>query len=151
MAPRHVRSSSGDHYYEDVEPRFAEPSEPASSSGGVPFALMPGGPAGEKPPPLKMPSETVTEGPRSPTASEISSTSHFTSISERPVNPRWQGPPGPPPVNRAPQTQDMLLGGNPDFELPGNRGQGPRSGRAGRMTPVLEHRGGGRYPSPTIP
>jgi hypothetical protein len=146
-SPRHARSGSGDHYYEDVEPRFAEPTEPAVGDNRVPSALIPGGSAGETPP-LTVPSETVPEAPRSPAPSDLSHVSHFTSISERPINPRWQGPPGPAP-SRIPQNQDMLLGGNPDFELPASRGRGGRYGRGGRMTPVPESRTGGRYPTPT--
>lgn len=98
--------------------------------------------------------------------SNVSDTSHFTSISERPINPRWQEslnhdlPPVPPPPPPVPRSQDVILSSNPDFELPmprpgrgRGRGRGGRGGRGGgRMTPVNEFdylgpgTGGGRYP-----
>lgn len=159
-SPAHARQRSGDQYYEDIEPRFAE----ENNTGGnhVPSVLMAGRPAGElhpsppsPPPPIRIPGETVGDlGPGSPAISDISQGSHFTSISERPINPKWQGapPPAPAAANRGPRMQDMLLEGNPDFELPGamprgGRGGGSRYGRgAGRMTPVIEN-SGSRYPS----
>lgn len=159
-SPAHARQRSGDQYYEDIEPRFAE----ENNTGGkhVPSVLMAGRPAGERhpsppspPPPIKIPGENVGDlGPGSPAISDISQGSHFTSISERPINPKWQGAPPPVPAaaNRGPRVQDVLLEGNPDFELPGamtrgGRGGGSRYGRgAGRMTPVIEN-SGSRYPS----
>ncbi|KAH8703507.1 SUR7/PalI family-domain-containing protein [Talaromyces proteolyticus] len=160
---QHMRSGSGDHYFEDVEPRFAEVPTAGGSGGSgsaVPSALMAGRPAGEIPPQsssLNIPGEQpMGEPPRSPAVSDISHTSHFTSISERPINPHWQ-PPSPPPVpsnlRSAPQprVQDMVLQGNPDFELPVAAGRGgPRYGRAGRMAPVIDSKSGGRYPNATM-
>lgn len=160
-SPAHARQRSGDQYYEDIEPRFAEETNTGGNS--VPSVLMAGRPAGEQlhhpspptpPPLLKIPGETVGDlAPGSPAISDISQGSHFTSISERPINPKWQGAPPPPvPQNRGPQMQDMLLEGNPDFELPGatprvgRGGGGSRYGRGGRMTPVVEN-SGSRYPS----
>lgn len=154
-SPHHARQRSGDNYYEDVEPRFAEDTGAGRVGGNsVPSVLMAGRTAGEikPPPPLNIPGENVGEGPGSPAISDISQGSHFTSISERPINPNWQGPaPGPAPpasTNRGPRMQDMILEGNPDFELPGaSRGRGgggARYGRGGRMTPVIEH--ASRYP-----
>jgi hypothetical protein len=124
-------------YYEDVDPRFAE-------TGGI---------HGRTPPPIQTTNayEDIPQGARSPAESERS---HFTSISERGINPRWPGPPpgmgGPggyggggsivprkPVVNRS----DMLLNSNPDFELP-PRGSPPRT--AGRMIP------GSAYPAGPI-
>src|SRR6202022_437598 len=64
-------------------------------------------------------------GPRSPAAS---TSSHFTSVSQRGINPRWQ--PAPPPFvggggdthRKAPRNDQMnFLSGNPDFELPVSR------------------------------
>ena len=69
-------------YYEDADPTFVESrQEPAVSAAPLPSALRPG-PAGE-PKPMEL--EDVPEDPSSPTTSVIS---HFTSIPQRPVNPR---------------------------------------------------------------
>ena len=76
---------------------------------------MPGG-NGER-----TPLDDVEEGPSSPTTSDIS---HFTSISERPVNPRWQPPPPPPMPTRT--KQSILLENNPDFDLRAGGGRGGR-------------------------
>ena len=86
-------------------------------------------------------------GPRSPAAS---TSSHFTSVSQRGINPRWQ--PAPPPQfvgettvyprrNRPRNDQMNFLSGNPDFELPVSR-----SGKRSAPIPPLD--GGGRYPMP---
>ena len=82
----------------------------------------------------------------------LSEASHFTSISERPVNPNWRPPPGstgPEPRRQ----QDMILTGNPDFSIPG-MGRGGR-GRAGTGPMAASAVGGpsngltgaGRYPT----
>ncbi|OJD20599.1 hypothetical protein ACJ73_08066 [Blastomyces percursus] len=146
--PPIARSTSQGDYYEDVEPRFAEP-------GGVPTALTPGA-LGELQPRTSF---EHLPGAHSPAASE---TSHFTSISQRGVNPKWRSPEAE--IRRDKQRrQDMLLGNNPDFELPagGSRGGDPGSRKkpaAPAMpsipaTPPLlnngPHDGSGRYPTPT--
>jgi hypothetical protein len=143
--PGHKRSSSGDHYYEDVDPRFVEPVPTTSSL--VPEALALGY-ANNNPPnnltiqPVRglhgsSSYEDLQSGSRSPTESDRS---NFTSVSQRGVNPRWNGGPGygPPMPNRRPvnppqQQRDILLNSNPDFQLPGGRGgRGlPRGGRGG--------------------
>lgn len=121
---RYPRSSTGSNYFEDVDPRFADHGEDVLVDTRVPSALLPG-PAGE--PQLMEPMEDVPEGARSPAASE---TSHYTSISERPVNPRWRPP--PPPFQ---QRTDILLENNPDFELrPPRAGRGA-IGAGGRLLP----------------
>lgn len=89
--------------------------------------------------------------PRSPTAS---TSSHFTSVSQRGVNPRWQ--PQPPPQfigssnandmytrrnYRKKNDQMNFLAGNPDFELPVTR-----YGKVGGATLTVPVEGGGRYP-----
>ncbi|KAK0733702.1 SUR7/PalI family-domain-containing protein [Lasiosphaeria miniovina] len=114
-------------YYEDVDPRFAEP----------PVAQRP------TPPPIHTTSsyEDIPQGSRSPAESERST---FTSISQRGVNPRWAPPPVPNnyggsviprrPVNRP---ADVLLNSNPDFELPA---RGSPSRTPGNLT------AGGAYP-----
>jgi hypothetical protein len=95
-------------------------------------------------------------GPRSPAAS---TSSHFTSVSQRGVNPRWQAQPpqfigGNSNVNdgsysrrnRPPRNDQMnLLVGNPDFELPVSR-----SGRRGPAQVTSPIDAGGRYPLPRI-
>lgn len=132
-SPVHARSDSG-NYYEDVEPRFAPKQEGGS---GVPSALMPGsGSAGERAPPG--PPDDVPGAPSSPALSE---TSHFTSISERPINPRWQ----PPPIPEQQKT-NVLLENNPDFELPAARKRGATTTAGGRMPPLPSERS--RYPIP---
>jgi hypothetical protein len=135
----HRRASSGDNYYEDVDPRFA--NQPPATNALVPAALAPGyttGGSSGNLQPLGMDGnnsyEDVQSGSRSPAESERS---NFTSVSQRGVNPRWNGgqngygPPMPSrrPVN-APQRNDILLNSNPDFELPG--GRGGRGGGPGR-------------------
>lgn len=138
--PTHRRVNSGDNYFEDVDPRFAEP----------PPALVPGPLATNYP--TNSPSngnlhpggldgnnsyEDIQEGARSPAESDRS---NFTSVSQRGVNPRWNPGPGgygPPMPNRRPvgqpQRNDILLNSNPDFQLPGGRGgRGGFPGRGGR-------------------
>ena len=168
--PTHNRNASADNYYEDVDPRFADP-DPTRPS--IPSLLMPGGRMDEptnhvqphmqiqpvdldrlndqqRPSNLEPTSsyESMAEGSRSPAASEAS---NFTSISQRGVNPDWRPPPGQGyPVgaggvpNRRPvpqhQQRDVLLAGNPDFELPGagrgGRGGSARGGGFGRGAPI---------------
>lgn len=129
----------GGEYYEDIDPRFAEPSATVSAPGPRPT-----------PPPIQ-PAESydeIPQGARSPAESERS---NFTSISQRGINPRWNpGPPPPPPpsqggygsnvIPRRPVNRpaDVLLSSNPDFELPG-RGSPPRA--QGGMIP------GSAYPA----
>lgn len=112
-SPQHGRSNSGGNYFEDVEPRFANRQD--ESSAPLPSTLIPGS-AGEPP---NVPDD-LPNGTCSP---PISETSQFPSISERPVNSRWR-PPGRPPR----QTTDVLLGKNPDFEIPATRSRGASTG-----------------------
>lgn len=149
-APAHKRNSSaGDHYYEDVDPRFAEPPAP------VPAPLAPGYPQNNngtqnlrplQPMGLEANSsyEDLQSGARSPAESERS---NFTSVSQRGVNPRWNGNgygAAPMPRRPVPRQDDMLLNSNPDFSIPGGRGgRGfPRGGRGG---------GGGTVPNSAYP
>ena len=162
--PRRPRVNSGgsDIYYEDVDPRFAPESQPPvppipqnpnvhTQHTPPPALLTPGHPNQYRPEsygetPLTNSYEELP-GARSPAESE---TSNFTSVSQRGVNPNWR--PGNPgefsslgPMRRreGPTRQEMLLAGNPDFELPGamapqrlptrGRGGGPGMGTRGGM------------------
>jgi len=142
--------SAADNYVEDIDPRFAEPS--------IPTVLMPGPspPTTLAGPPLQTDfappaaddpalryggsSESLPDSQRSPAASDAS---HYTSISQRGVNPAWRpgGPAGAPLPQRP---NDALLAANPDFALPG-AGRGRGGGGRGRGSPP---RGPpqGRYP-----
>lgn len=110
------RQSAGDNYYEDVDPRFAQPPPtsplppPPSSSGGPKDNLHPL--------PLN-PHEDIRAASRSPVGSERSG---YTSASGRGGNARW-------PAGRPQQRPDVLTS-NPDFELPGGRGRGPAPGQS---------------------
>jgi hypothetical protein len=140
-------SSGGDNYYEDVDPRFAD--EPANTNSLMPAALHPKSSSGDGSHTIGMDGNNSYEdlsGSRSPAESERST---FTSISQRGVNPRWNGQNGygAPMPRRPPQPRgdDILLNSNPDFQLPAGRGRGPPSrGVAGRggMIP------GSAYPGP---
>ncbi|KIV99505.1 uncharacterized protein PV09_08810 [Verruconis gallopava] len=187
----HARTASGS-YYEDVDPQFAEVPPAAStvpppmltaSSAAIPPVLMTGGATelqrgpplsntnyqpSEAVPPLPLDTlrqesqESLQEGQRSPATSD---TSHFTSVSQRGINPAWR--PGMPPSGRGPpppRPSDMLLNSNPDFSLPGmgptGRGRGGFRGRGGggmgpgRRSPAMGMSMGGglgqpsRYPMP---
>jgi len=159
----------GSDYYEDVDPRFAEPAR--SNPPPMPPALMPGGYSANTngsnpsflsaPPPANANSsdpnlprtasyDDLPDGSRSPAASEAS---HFTSVSQRPVNPNWRpemGAPagqfGPYGQGRRPMRQeDVILeanAANPDFAIPGVAGRGRGRGRGGRG------RGGAMGPPP---
>ncbi|KAI4192142.1 MAG: hypothetical protein LQ346_004459 [Caloplaca aetnensis] len=154
--PGHTRYNSSDTYYEDVDPRFAEPTEPrppqTQSSAPLPSALTAGlHPHASQQGVIEhvndphhngylqpsnsydsIPENTHDTGSRSPA---ISDGSNYTSISQRGINPAWQpaqdrglGTGGVP--NRKPigQQRDALLSSNPDFELPI---QGGRPGAPG--------------------
>lgn len=87
----------------------------------------------------------------------VSEASHFTSISERPINPNWrpdgslspQPRRGPPPQQR--RAEDVVLATNPDFSIPGV-GVGRRRAGSGRDMAASNMgggmTGGGRYPEP---
>lgn len=161
QAPAYSNDRSSD-YYEDVDPQFAEPAR--AHPPPMPTSLVPGGYAQPNvsnpnflaaPPPLNTngsdPSlprtasyDDLPEGSRSPAASEAS---HFTSVSQRPVNPNWrpemgapagQFPPYGPGQGRRPlRPEDVILeanAANPDFAIPGmpGRGRGRGRGRGGR-------------------
>ncbi|KAK5114636.1 hypothetical protein LTR62_002209 [Meristemomyces frigidus] len=112
--------------------------------------------------------ENLPLGARSP--GEGSEASHFTSISQRPVNPNWrpQGPQGsayggsmmgPPPSSASAaqrRREDVILNANPDFALPGmspvGRGRGGRGGGGPMLrvgSPIAQPAmvPGGRYPT----
>lgn len=160
-APLPNRMERSSDYYEDVDPRFAEPTQ-VHHPPPMPSSLMPGGFSASNPNLLSAPNHSdssiprtasydeLPEGSRSPAASEAS---HFTSVSQRPVNPNWRPEMGAPagqfqPYNgRRPMRQeDSILeanAANPDFAIPGmpGRGRGRGRGRGGRggsgMAPPL--------------
>ncbi|KAG4431926.1 hypothetical protein IFR05_012596 [Cadophora sp. M221] len=142
ITPAHRRiSSAGDNYYEDVDPRFAtEEQATAPAAVGMASGYPQRNPSNQTQNlrPIQPVSnldgsnsyEDLQSGSRSPAESDRS---NFTSVSQRGVNPRWNGGPGyaPMPTRRpAPQQNDILLNSNPDFQLPGGRGRGgyPRGG-----------------------
>lgn len=184
-----TRKRGSDAYVEDIDPRFAEP-ESRTAPTELPSALVPG--FGANPPPLapvvdpsqqqlhrndpspqhSHPSEPtppglerdsyedIAEGARSPAASEAS---HFTSVSQRGINPNWRPPPPGAPQGagsygpyqgavRRPRQEDVILEANPDFIVPApsrGRGRGSTANVGGRqpgMIPPLA--GQGRYPGP---
>ncbi|OJZ89030.1 hypothetical protein ASPFODRAFT_127548 [Aspergillus luchuensis CBS 106.47] len=128
---QHARTPSAD-YFEDADPRFATTNESAAGNPRLPAVLTPGA-TGER-----KPMEDMAEGPSSPTTSEVS---HFTSISERPINPRWRPPPVP-----AQRKHDVLLENNPDFDLRAGTGRGGAAGVGSRMPPMSIPRDAARYP-----
>lgn len=116
-------------YIEDIDPRFAEPPVVAPVHRPTPPPVID----------TNHPYDSIPEGARSPAESEHST---FTSISQRGINPRWPGNPPPmmggpmggypgmPARRPVPQLNNVLLDNNPDFQLPGARGRGPRGGGA---------------------
>lgn len=182
--PGHNRlNSGGDHYIEDVDPRFADAEPPANIDGDrgaamLPSALIAGFGANRAASPRtesSSPSQIAPlaseqfrsrpllnddgpemlpysefpedyEGPRSPGAA--SDTSHFTSISQRGINPMWRPGPGEMPMGRGgpaygyqpqrgpprPRQEDVVLEANPDFSIPGVTapGRGRNIGARGR-------------------
>ena len=182
-----VNSGGSDIYYEDVDPRFASEPEPPlpsmpqnpgppSHSSAAPPLPNPGHAAQYRPESYGgIPQTNSYEdlpGARSPAESE---TSNFTSVSQRGVNPNWRPGNGGEFSSLGPQRrqnnqsqmrQEMLLAGNPDFELPGavgpsrlavrGRGGGPgmRGGLMARGPPRIPPAsavgmgGDGPYPTP---
>ncbi|KIW15200.1 hypothetical protein PV08_05245 [Exophiala spinifera] len=141
-----VNSGGSDVYYEDVDPRFASdpepmpaiPPNPATQPTTVPPLLTAGQPQ-YRPDSLALPPSNSYEdlpGARSPAESE---TSNFTSVSQRGINPNWRpgnggefASLGPPRRREHQMRRDVLLAGNPDFEIPGMGGSGRMSSRGGR-------------------
>ncbi|EXJ89410.1 hypothetical protein A1O3_02477 [Capronia epimyces CBS 606.96] len=179
-----VNSGGSDAYYEDVDPRFASEPEPMlpmpsnPNQARVPTLLTPGQSGLQRPDSIgPLPQTNSYEdlpGARSPAESDAS---NFTSVSQRGVNPNWRPGAGGefgsfgPPIRRRDQQlkRDVLLAGNPDFEIPGiappgrpmNRGQGGGApGMRGgmmmgppRIPPASAAGAGtdGRYPIATPP
>lgn len=110
--------------------------------------------------------DAIPDGARSPAAA--SESSHFTSVSQRGINPNWrpgmpvQGPPGygqRTEVTSASAVQrrkeDVILSANPDFSLPavgrgGGRGRGMRGRGGGVPAPATGLTPAGRYPTPDV-
>ncbi|KAG5931318.1 hypothetical protein E4U53_001826 [Claviceps sorghi] len=124
------RTGPRSDYYEDIDPKF-EKIPPQTDHAGPVLHTPP-------PEPVFEDVHAVVGGARSPAESERS---NFTSISQRGINPRWEPQPpmpnqGIPPRRPVPgkqQRQDVLLNNNPDFQLPGSRGQAPGRGGAGMI------------------
>lgn len=140
---RSVRSPRSEAYYEDADPRFSEVhvAPPVASS----FRRQPPPPNQSQqmpqtqryyapPQPVALGRPDDTEAPLGSRSPAPSVSSHFTSVSQRGVNPRYQetGYYNPPRQNvanvRRQRQQDMILSGNPDFELPARGGGGRRRG-----------------------
>ena len=95
-----AKEQTSDYYYEDVDPKFAEPLN-VRPPDPMPSALVPGGTApylNKSNPSLNMSDPNLMQNPsfendgsRSPAASEAS---HFTSVSQRGINPNWRPTPG---------------------------------------------------------
>ncbi|KMU80847.1 pH-response regulator protein palI/RIM9 [Coccidioides immitis RMSCC 3703] len=130
-SPPNINPHPPSSYYEDVEPRFALPMNGVESAD-VPSSLVPGS-SGE--PLLQNSSDGLPGGARS---SAVSEASHFTSISQRGINPKWRPADSENPKPKIHQRQDVLLSSNPDFALP--------TGRARANTAT-----GGRMPAPSMP
>ncbi|KAI0390730.1 pali-domain-containing protein [Xylariaceae sp. FL0594] len=125
---------NGNNYYEDIDPRFAEP-------------LPRGRPPLQQDGPVVFDDPHLAPGARSPAVSERSG---FTSVSQRGVNPRWNPPPGQNygpsmPMRRPPVPDEVnILNSNPDFHLPTRRG--------GSASPArLPANGGGMVPGSSYP
>ncbi|CAI6337733.1 unnamed protein product [Periconia digitata] len=147
------KNESSSDYYEDVDPRFAAPQQKPMPPPLNPN-MMASNPSLNVTDPNLIPVasyEDLPEGARSPAASEAS---HFTSVSQRGINPNWRPPQGGPMPygpygpRRPMRQEDVILeanAANPDFALPG-RGRGRGRGRGGMV------RGGGGSPPPaTLP
>jgi hypothetical protein len=151
-------------YYEDVDPRFDDTAEDELEVYRNPVIPRRQSQVIDEPLPIspirrnyssnsldqnRILDDEYRSGPRSPAAS---TSSHFTSVSQRGINPRWQPQPSQfqgnndmlyPPRRKPPRGDQMnFLSGNPDFELPVSR-SGKRVGPT--VTPLD---GGGRYPVP---
>ncbi|KAI0487692.1 pali-domain-containing protein [Xylaria cf. heliscus] len=124
-------TSNGGNYYEDIDPRFAEPSPRAQQT--------------TQETPASFDDPHLAPGARSPTISERSG---FTSVSQRGINPRWnpQGPGYGQQIPRRPVNRNdvNILNSNPDFQLSGRRGGPANSARGGA-------RGGGMIPGSAYP
>ncbi|KXT17440.1 hypothetical protein AC579_5687 [Pseudocercospora musae] len=117
--------------------------------------------------------EPIPDGARSP--GEASESSHFTSVSQRGINPNWRPGPGgqggghflgPAAYQGAGNSgvssasaamrrkEDVILSANPDFSLPGvgmsSRGRGRGRGRGMVPSGATGLTPAGRYPTPDI-
>ncbi len=99
-----------------------------------------------------------TRSPAEASSERASEASHFTSISERPVNPNWR--PGSEQMGPsfgaglAPQRrqQDVILGANPDFSIHGmGVGRGARERAGSRSATAASNFGGGFTPGGRYP
>ncbi|PPJ50514.1 hypothetical protein CBER1_07731 [Cercospora berteroae] len=150
----------------DEHQQYASQERRSSYAGSDPGVRIVSGPG--------YPLEIIPDGARSPGAA--SESSHFTSVSQRGVNPNWrpgmpvQGPPGYGMDGGSEvqmrRKEDVILSGNPDFSLPipgvgrgrggsglGMRGRGGGGGRGRGVrgpSPALGLTPAGRYPTPDV-
>ena len=119
----HQRKAS-ESYYEDVDPRFSQEQQNVPNLGSSTSQM-----------PMHAPPDQqhlyAPQNPRIPHNNSYNSHdsvgSHFTSISERGINPNWTDPNRGPAVNMA--TKPDVLQSNPDFQLPtAGRGRGGAAG-----------------------
>ncbi|EEQ35582.1 hypothetical protein McanMca71_003010 [Microsporum canis] len=115
-------------YYEDVATHFISTSNPDPAF--IPSALTPGGTAPEPTEPNT--SVDAANGPRSP----VSDISHFTSVSQRGINPKWHPPEWDNPREKVQKQREALLVSNPDFQLGDPVGRSNSARRGGRMPQV---------------
>ncbi|KAJ8098617.1 SUR7/PalI family-domain-containing protein [Lipomyces tetrasporus] len=118
------RNASGQGYYQRQNPRVVMPSPqgPARNGSYVPRQAHPPEYRGQQQ------QQYAPAPPQSPDGSVVS---NFTSVSQRGVNPRYyQQPPNVPLPQSRPDRSDVVLRGNPDFEL-----AGVSAGRRGQRLP----------------
>lgn len=135
-SPAGNKRVSGDNYYEDIDPRFAEPGAASAhddrKANVAPLALGSYDEEGLIPPGSRSPSER----------------SEYTSVSQRGVNPNWNQSRHPMPnqrgLNPPPPQRADVLNSNPDFEVPGGARRGKSPGQLGGsgMVPNSAYDGG---------
>ena len=155
--PHNATRGQGGNYYEQVEPRFARTdvvSEMPSTIAPTAVDAYPVGQAYSSGQHLqpgstdRRPSyDDLPEGARSPAASDVS---HYTSVSQRGVNPHWRPATGQTDAtSRRPapsQQHDALFQGNNDFELPSpGQSRGASSVLSPGMMPAPLAPANGRY------
>lgn len=128
LVPREPAQRQREDQRDDYAPRAPYGRAPRTRAVSGPRP-MPNGPTYDMQ--QSWPAEDVNShgaGPRPPQSpSQLSNSSHFTSVSQRAINPRWQASRGGRGIDMGPQAYEprrqrrqegpSLLSGNPDFEL----------------------------------